>query len=512
MDKPIIKTKVNEETGELGISMHVETEEEITSSEAQTNSKVRFVKPTQFDMLNAFFSNVQHANIDGVLHIFSPEDGYYKPVDQRDLEDYLLNNFYDMVVQSGSMRIVKACAELILRRKSTAVISAEKQQILCFANGFLPITNTEQTSFMPYNPSTNVYPTYCIKADGFLNMSLWSTAKAWPTPWMDWFINGISAGNQDVATRIWQMIGYLLTPDVNGKCFFVLQGVPNSGKSVLSNFIAALLPDHRIASLDIDQLGKKHATSELVSRSINISNDLPNKPLSSLAIRNIKLMTGNDDITVEYPNGRLMKYHGNCKFLFSTNHALTLKGTDDGFLERLVCIPFTSSVPASQRNRMLMQYLLNEKDLIVAKAIAYYRDLRLNNYVFAGTGTDVCDAKIRYLPTEADDTDANLCQFVDEKCQFTENARTYTSELYNAYTSFCRLHGYTPIDNIASFSRRLNRCYADKVTKNRWRDTDGDNQNGFCGITIRPDPFNIYNEMNNVPKTYHVNGQKVYYV
>ena len=93
MDKPIIKTKVNEETGELGISMHVETEEEITSSEAQTNSKVRFVKPTQFDMLNAFFSNVQHANIDGVLHIFSPEDGYYKPVDQRDLEDYLLNNF-----------------------------------------------------------------------------------------------------------------------------------------------------------------------------------------------------------------------------------------------------------------------------------------------------------------------------------------------------------------------------------------------------------------------------------
>ena len=73
MDKPIIKTKVNEETGELGISMHVETEEEITSSEAQTNSKVRFVKPTQFDMLNAFFSNVQHANIDGVLHIFPPK-------------------------------------------------------------------------------------------------------------------------------------------------------------------------------------------------------------------------------------------------------------------------------------------------------------------------------------------------------------------------------------------------------------------------------------------------------
>ncbi len=504
MGKPIIKSKINEETGELGITVHVETEEETTSSEAQTNGKVQFVKPTQFDMLNAFFCNVQHANIDGILHIFSPEDGYYKPVDQRELEDYLLNHFYDMVVQSGSMRIVKACAELILRRKSVPAISAEKQSILCFSDGYLPIGNTEETGFMPYEPYSNVYPTYCIKADGSPNMSNLDIAKGLYTPWMNWFINCISAGNNEIAARIWQMIGYFLTPDMNGKCFFILQGVPNSGKSILSNFIAALLPDHRVASLDIDQLGRKYATSQLINKSVNISNDLPNKPLSSLAIRTIKLMTGNDDITVEYPNGKLMKYHSNCKFLFSTNHALTLKGTDDGFLERLVCIPFTYSVSADQRNRMLMQYLLNEKDYIVAKAIAYYRDLRLNNYIFAGTGTDACKPKIRYLPTEADDTDANLCHFVEEKCQFSENARTYTSELYDAYIAFCRLCGYTPIDNSASFSRRLHKCYADKVKKGRWRDADGGNQNGFCGITFKRDPYDIYEALNNGQRVFNI--------
>ena len=485
MEEPIIQSTANERNDKSDIPMDAEAGKEKTNYKAQADGKVPFTKPTPFDMLNAFLNTVAYANIDGVLHVFAPEVGYYKPVDQRELEDFLLNYFYGMVEQSGSMRIVKACAELILRRKSTPVMSAEKQWILCFTNGFLPIANTEQTTFMQYTPKYNVFPTYLINAAGNIYMTNWGTTKACSTPWMDWFVNSISAGNQEIAVRIWQMIGYLLTPDANGKCFFILQGVPNSGKSVLSNFIAALLPDHRVASLNIDQLGKKNATSQLVNKSINISNDLPNKTLSSLAIRNIKLMTGNDDITVEYPNGHLVKYHGNCKFLFSTNHALTLKGTDEGFTERIVCIPFTSSVPAPQRNRMLMQHLLNEKDLIVAKAIAYYRDLRLNNYVFAGTGTDVCDAKIRYLPTEADDTDANLCQFVDEKCQFTENARTYTSELYDAYTSFCRLYGYTPIDNIASFSRRLNRCYADNVKKSRWRDDYGINQNGFCGITIK---------------------------
>lgn len=130
-------------------------------------------------------------------------------------------------------------------------------------------------------------------------MTNWGYAKSLSTPQMDYFLNSIAQGNQTIVTRIWQMIGYLLAPDLNAKAWFLLQGVPNSGKSVIGNLITSFFPDTKIESLDIDQLGKRTATSLLVNKCVNISMDLPNKALSTLAIRNIKLMIGNDDITVE---------------------------------------------------------------------------------------------------------------------------------------------------------------------------------------------------------------------
>ena len=76
------------------------------------------------------------------------------------------------------------------------------------------------------------------------------------------------------------VVVYLISPDQNGKCFFVLQGLPNSGKSLLGKFLQELFPEYKIATLDIDQLSKRNATSQLMNKSLNISMDLPNKALS----------------------------------------------------------------------------------------------------------------------------------------------------------------------------------------------------------------------------------------
>lgn len=447
-------------------------------------------KPTVFDLYNAFTQYIPCANIDGMLHILDQSKGYYVPVSQREIEELLLDRFYHVVVASGSPSIAKKCAELIVRKKPTVVTSADKQHILCFQNGYLPLTNLENTGFYPYSAPVGFCPTYLINATGHVNMHNWGLMKTLKTTAMDTFLDTIACGNPKVVMRIWQMIGYLLTPDTSGKCFFLLQGVPNSGKSVLGNLIKSLISEHRIVNLDIDQLGKKNATSLLVNKSINISMDLPNKTLLPLAIRNIKLITGNDDLTVEYGNGTYASYRGNCKFLFATNHALTLKGADLGLEERIVCIPFLYSIPAVQRDRNLLTSLLNEHNEIVAKALAYYRDLRNNNYIFAGSELPVCKAKIRYLPIEAEDMDATLCQFVEECCEFVSTQhRTHTHILFAAYQNYCKENGHTPIDNMAAFSRRLYKCYRDQLQKDKWRDTECDgierNQNGFRGIALQ---------------------------
>lgn len=458
---------------------------------SEQDKRLRLPKPTVFDLYNAFVQNTFCANINGSLHIFDLNKSYYAPVSQSEIEEMLLARFYHIIVASGSTAIVKKCAELILRKKPMEVLSPDRRGILCFQNGYLPLDNLENTVFYPYTTSEQVFPTYHIKSLGYINMQNWGAAKNLDTPTMDLFLRTVACGNPSVITRIWQMLGYLLTPDSNGKCFFLLQGVPNSGKSVIGNLVRALISEHRIANLDIDQLGKKNATSLLMDKSINISMDLPNKTLLPLAIRNIKLITGNDDLTVEYGNGTYATYHGGCKFLFATNHPLTLKGVDLGLEERLVCIPFQYTIPPTRRDRNLLANLLSERDNIVVKALAHYRDLRNNNYVFAGADLDVCKTKIRYLPTEAEDTDATLCQFVEERCEFvSQQYRIYTDTLYAAYLAFCKEQGYSPINNVASFSRRLHRCYPDQLKKDKWRDYNSEgaevNRNGFRGILLQP--------------------------
>lgn len=481
-----MKVTINRGTADLNETI-VETVDASNEVQKTNQEKVALLKPNAFTLFDLFQQRFYYANIDGEIHLFDRQKGYYYPVDQRDLEELLLNHFYDVIRASGSTRIAKSCAELILKLKRPAVVSAEKQMMLCFKTGYLPITVIENTFFCNYETSMQVFPTYLINATGCSNLNDWANAKLLGIPCMDTYLSRISNGNRVIQERIWQMIGYLLTPDMNGKCFFILQGVPNSGKSVLGSFIGQLLSEHRIASLDIDQLGKKNATSLLVNKSINISMDLPNKTLSPLAIRNIKLMTGNDDITIEYPNGKMERYRGNCKFLFATNHALTLKGTDSGFEERIVCIPFNYAIPETQRNRNLLNCLLLEKDAIVAKAIAHYRDLRFANYRFAGSELDACKIKTRYLPTDAEDIDASLCQFVEERCEFVSQEHgLYTEELYAAYCGFCKEKGETPIDNIAAFSRRVMRCYGNQITKKKWRRGDGENRWGFRGLAIHP--------------------------
>lgn len=67
------------------------------------------------------------ANIGDTLHVYDQERGYYSPTTQRELEEILLDRFYNTVVASGSTHIVKRCAELIMRRKPKEVLSPDKK-------------------------------------------------------------------------------------------------------------------------------------------------------------------------------------------------------------------------------------------------------------------------------------------------------------------------------------------------------------------------------------------------
>lgn len=450
------------------------------------NTELKPKKLTAFDLVQDFCMCTHLARINGVLHGLDMSIHQYVPLEKEDIVKIMLSAYYNELSESGSLRLAKEGAEILWHMEFANINTTNTSMVLGLQNGWIDFGDLERARFIEFTQTMTIpLITYTIAAQGYINMTNWGYSKSLSTPQMDYFLNTIAQGNQIIINRIWQMMGYLLTPDMNAKAWFLLQGVPNSGKSVIGNLITNLFPISKVESLDIDQLGKRTATSLLVNKSLNVSMDLPNKSLSPLAIRSIKLMTGNDAITVEYGNGKYKRYYSQCKFLFATNHPLTLRGCDSGLEERIVCIPFAQSVERAQRNMHLLDALLVERNAIVAKALAHYRDLRVANYEFAGSDLDICKPQIRYLQTEAEDIDAHLCEFVDSCCTLVSvpGSRTYTSILYGAYKDFCQKKNYTPISDSGSFSRRLHKCYGDRIKKEKWRNGK-DNQNGFSGIIL----------------------------
>ena len=204
------------------------------------------------------------------------------------------------------------------------------------------------------------------------------------TPVFDKFLYDITGGDQQLILRILQMIGYILTPDTSAKVFFVLQGVPDSGKSVLTNLISKLISEEAVTTLDIHSYGERFSISELYGKALAISPDLPARSLDSKAVGKIKQITGNDKVSTDVKFSSILKFKCSTKIIVATNHPLTLKQRDDAFLRRAVAIPFRYPVADNNRNPYLLDNMLCEIDLIITKAINAYFDLSNNGYNFAG--------------------------------------------------------------------------------------------------------------------------------
>lgn len=301
---------------------------------------------------------------------------------------------------------------------------------------------------------------------------------------IDLFIRDISSGNQEIMLRIWQMIGYLLTPDTRARVLFLLQGESSTGKSLLGKVISSLFEERNVSNLNIKQLGSTLNVKALSNKHLNVSMDLPNEPIPSSSISFIKQLTGGDDCSKIFSYGSIYKIFSHCKFLFATNHPLIIKGVDNAFVSRIVTIPFLYPIPKEQQNPFLFETLISEADYIVTKAIYYYHGLAHGNYIFSGSKLDICKTSVVSIGSPSDEANTVIKNFATDECVFGKY-KIHTKELYYAYRKYCEKHSYQYLDNPKAFSRVFKKCFELKVSNSRWRFNGNENLHGFKGVTLR---------------------------
>ena len=297
------------------------------------------------------------------------------------------------------------------------------------------------------------------------------------TPVFDKFMYDITGGDEQLILRILQMIGYILTPDTSAKVFFVLQGVPDSGKSVLTNLISNLISEEAVTTLDIHSYGERFSISELYGKALAISPDLPALSLDSKAVGKIKQITGNDKISTDVKFSSILKFKCSTKIIVATNHPLILKQRDDAFLRRAIVIPFRYPVADSNRDPYLLDNILFEKDFIISKSINAYLDLVNNGYKFAGYyRLNEC---VMYDSVGDEDVMGSIYNFVSNHFEPQGDSIVYVSDAYEKY----KYEGGMCSENV--FSQYFREICEDKfgAEKTRKRKNPKDNaQSALRGI------------------------------
>ena len=167
-------------------------------------------------------------------------------------------------------------------------------------------------------------------------------------PVFDEFLDTITEGREELKERFMMALGYLLIEPSNGKYFFVMGYAPNSGKSILGNFIQKLYPENSVSNLSLGELGGKFETESLLYSRINISLDLPQEVLNASAVSKLKRITGGDSLEIQRKNQGSLKLDHNMKFLFATNFPLRIESSDPALFDRIIFLLFMNSVPKEE--------------------------------------------------------------------------------------------------------------------------------------------------------------------
>jgi len=301
-------------------------------------------------------------------------------------------------------------------------------------------------------------------------------------PYFEAIINHATGNDQEALELIYQVLGYIYSQGNMAKKFFVLGTAPDSGKSIIGEFIAKTLGSDNVSCIPLNDFGTRFKLGTINKRVLNYNMDLPAVEIDKNSVQQLKELTGDSRIECEekYMQGKTVKHH--CKFLFATNHPIKLRYDDEAFYRRMILIPFINSVAEKNKDYDLLDKLWKERDVIATKAALAYSRLLENNFVFQKS--ELAE-KIVNEWREVDDADL-LKSFFNERCKLVDGESFIpTDVVYGQYKAFCTMKGKDTIMlDKAQFSKKFHTLYNLKMGKRRVPGYQSP-VNGYWGLDVK---------------------------
>lgn len=375
--------------------------------------------PTAHSIMRRFIQKFNVVTFNGHIYIYNGRHYVISSTDEA--KSLILDSFRDEIKDNPPSFVSNIIDYIKIEPDIRINDSHIRSDIVSFANGVL---NLRTWALELHHPSHVVMYSICGN---------YMPGTQCNTPNFDNYLLTLTGGDTVLIKRIYQTIGYILSPDTRAKKLILLQGTTGSGKTVLTNLLEKLFSLGSYYPMQADKLKGQFALSELFGRALCVCQDMPNEALDMKAVSVLKCISGNDTISSDVKFKSAITFKSRAKIILTTNFAVVTKSPDNAFYSRLLELPCRFEVPKSQQNPDLVNLLFSEKDGIITKSMNEFYELMHNGYEFAGN----------YLPNSAidfnekfsEDLEMNIYNFTMSMFEPDSESHIFTDDAYELYIS-----------------------------------------------------------------------------
>lgn len=192
-------------------------------------------------------------------------------------------------------------------------------------------------------------------------------------PRFDQFLKDVTEGDEELQTLLTEFMGFVLCDrEYLHQTSLLLYGHGANGKSTFMRICELLVGEKNYSSISLDEIHKPFVVDNLEGKLLNICDELPRTNLKNVNL--LKKVTGGK-LYAEEKGKPGREFFNVAKFIFACNELPPSSDTTDGFLRRLLIVPFRATFSAKNKNRnpYLKKELEKELSGIFNKAIDAYR-------------------------------------------------------------------------------------------------------------------------------------------
>lgn len=257
----------------------------------------------------------------------------------------------------------------------------------------------------------------------------------------------------ELADWIQKAVGYSLTGNTSEKVVFLLWGVTDTGKSTFLSTLRELFSDYSTL-LQIDTLmwsknADNNTSADLAdlrgARLVITSETEEGQRLREAKLKRITQGMGQIKTARKYENP--ITFKETHKLWLDCNHQPVIRGSDNAIWNRIVPIPCTHQVDASEKDAGLKEKLLHEREAIASWAVA-----GAVRWHVEGLGRPQIIMRTRDEWREGMDT---IGQFIEECCSQDPEESVRATEIYDAFRTWADKQGHEHIITLTAFGIRL---------------------------------------------------------